>query len=935
MTLFIRAAPLLSLISFASATDILVAPHGGGDATSIQGGIDLAVDGDLILVLPGDYVESPLIDDLSVWIIAQQPGTVRVAGVLSVVNLTRNDHCVLSGLSFMGVPNPALSRQNPVLFVQDCLGLLHLHQCLFEGARASTQNLGVGGPGALLIDASRVIATRTDFIAGDGAEQSSVCTGSEGGPGVRAIRSRFTAWGGRVEGGAGTSCGRSLPFTSGDGGVGLFATTSSSVFLSSVSVEGGNGGDDLDFIPSTGGDGGDALEGDSDSFLVLEGSTLLGGQAGGSLLGTPGSAGMGISGNGILRVLAGPPQLHDLVALLPAGIATTLVVRGEAGKTAVVFGQAGPPPFLFDHIARPGRRPSPVLFPVSFSPLPLGVIPITGELTTPLTFPSLPLGSTSMQLTFRVQVGNVMMQRLLGSPMPVVAVDCATFGQDCDADGDADLCEILAGTALDVDQNGIPDGCQPDCNGNGTPDFLDVSAGTSLDFNGNGVPDECEVPGTVHVDPAAAQGGDGSPASPFRTLQEAVNATISGGEIVLSDGVYSTPADRQIELETRAVTIRSSGGPGVCTIDIQGDGRAFRSFQAAAPGLLLSGIRFTNGDVTSFTGVTGVDEGGALFVRDGQLSLDNCVFESNAAKSGGAISLRNCNSRIANSRFESNSQSGSTGGGGAVCQLAGDVQFESCSFESNTAEFAGGALRLRPDTGDSTAVSRCLFFGNESSLRAGAVAISPLNSLGPDIIFISQCVMAHNRAPIGGAVSGSGQSRTFIGLCTFTENEGILQAGAVSAQLGMDLILVNNVIWGNTAPVGAQASVLGINSSITISSSDLEGGIADIEILSGGSIVSGAGLLNSDPLFVNPSGPDGDPLTFLDNDYRLSAGSPSIDAGDVFFVTPDVTDMDGDGNLAEEAPFDLDGAPRRLDDPLAPNTGIGPLPNVDLGPFER
>lgn len=42
----------------ASANTIVVDPGGGGDAVTIQGGIDLAQDGDEVLVLPGLYVEN-------------------------------------------------------------------------------------------------------------------------------------------------------------------------------------------------------------------------------------------------------------------------------------------------------------------------------------------------------------------------------------------------------------------------------------------------------------------------------------------------------------------------------------------------------------------------------------------------------------------------------------------------------------------------------------------------------------------------------------------------------------------------------------------------------------------------------------------------------------------------------------------------------------
>ncbi len=935
MTISIRAVAFLALAPLAPAADILVAPQGGGDSTTIQGAIDLAADGDLIVVLPGNYPENLVLDDLSVWIVAQQPGTAHVAGSLSVLNLTRRDHCVVSGLTFKGVPNPALSRQDPALFIQGSQGVFHAHQCLFEGAQASTQNLGVGGPGALLIGARRFIATQTDFIAGNGADQSSVCTGSEGGPGLRAIDSRVTIWGGAIEGGAGTSCGRSLPFTSGDGGTGLLAT-GSSVFLSSVAATGGAGGEDLDFIPSIGGDGGDAIDADAGTFLLLQAPTLTAGAAGGSLLGTAGTPGSNLSGNGVLRMLGGTPQIHELPILLPVGAATALVVRGNAGQAAAVFGQVGQPPFIFDLVGRPGQPTAAGSLPVGLAPIALGVIPASGELNGSLTFPPLPAGSTSLPLTVRINVGRNQALSLLGSPLPVVAIDCATFGQDCDADGSANICELLAGTAQDLDQNGVPDGCQPDCNGNGTPDFIDLGAGTSTDFNGNGVPDECDTPGTVHVDPAAAPGGDGSPQSPFKNLREAVHATISGGEIVLADGAYTSADDRDIELLSRAITIRSSGGPGACLIEMQGNGRAFSSNDAiAGQGLVVSGIRFENGDVSGRTGVTGADEGGALFVRGSKVTVVNCVFDSNLSDAGGAVSLRSSIARLESCVFDSNHQAASSGGGGAVYLLGGDLEIENCTFEGNDASFAGGALRLRPDTGDRVAVSRCTFYGNESGMRAGAIAVAPLNSLGADIVYLSQCVLAHNQAPVGGAVGGSGQSRTFMALCTLTGNASTNRAGAVAAQLGMDLIAVNNIIWGNSAPVGPQISIIGMNSSVSISSSNLEGDLAAIEVLGGGSFTAGAGLIDAPPLFVNRNGPDGDPLTFADNDYRLAAGSPSIDAGDAAFISPDVTDMDGDLDRFEPSPFDLDGNPRRRDDPGAPNTGLGGIPHVDHGAFER
>jgi len=96
----------------------------------------------------------------------------------------------------------------------------------------------------------------------------------------------------------------------------------------------------------------------------------------------------------------------------------------------------------------------------------------------------------------------------------------------------------------------------------------------------------------------------------------------------------------------------------------------------------------------------------------------------------------------------------------------------------------------------------------------------------------------------------------------------------------------------------------------------------------------GHGNIDADPLFVDPDGPDDDPNTFEDNDYRLTAGSPCIDAGDNTAVPADVLDLDGDGDTEEPIPFDLDSNPRFVDDPGMPDSGNGAPPIVDMGAYE-
>lgn len=67
-------------------------------------------------------------------------------------------------------------------------------------------------------------------------------------------------------------------------------------------------------------------------------------------------------------------------------------------------------------------------------------------------------------------------------------------------------------------------------------------------------------------------------------------------------------------------------------------------------------------------------------------------------------------------------------------------------------------------------------------------------------------------------------------------------------------------------------------------------------------------------------------------------GSPCMDAGDNMAVPADEADLDGDGDTTERTPFDLERAPRFVDDPSTEDTGVPDPPDyvavVDMGAYE-
>ncbi|NLX23253.1 MAG: hypothetical protein GXY55_16500 [Phycisphaerae bacterium] len=111
--------------------------------------------------------------------------------------------------------------------------------------------------------------------------------------------------------------------------------------------------------------------------------------------------------------------------------------------------------------------------------------------------------------------------------------------------------------------------------------------------------------------------------------------------------------------------------------------------------------------------------------------------------------------------------------------------------------------------------------------------------------------------------------------------------------------------------------------------------------ITGNSGKRGSGVLNwdasngdADPLFADADGPDDDPDTIGDNNYRLSAGSPCIDSGSNAVLPTDTTDVDRDDVTLELLPEDLDGNHRLWDDPATPDSGEGTPPIVDRGVYE-
>lgn len=422
-------------------------------------------------------------------------------------------------------------------------------------------------------------------------------------------------------------------------------------------------------------------------------------------------------------------------------------------------------------------------------------------------------------------------------------------------------------------------------------------------------------PAVVYVDQRAPSGGDGASwGTAYRDLEAALAATRLGFystdlEFRIAQGVYrpSVGGSRRFEFDapvaSSAVTIAIRGSfaglagpdpdardfattPTVLSGDINGDdgpGFANRSDNSGAvvaigvtrrpenPGVRLSGVTVRGGEARGWSSPSS-EWAGAMNLAGANgasgIIIEDCAFEGNRGYFGGALFIATSNTpvEIRSTRFVDNAASS---GGGGVGIIGDRVVFDSCSFIENAAGSEGGAilhLANRSGTPRPVEVRASRFLGNTAGYRGGAIRADTGDSLP---IVIESCLMSGNSAMHGGGASLN--AARVVG-CSIAGN----RAGGSGGGLHLNRVglVVDCIIADNAAMQGRQ--IQSGDSGNRIENSLVRGGSAGI----GGSAPVIAGLIDANPRFVSPSGADGDPLTWSDNDLRLRPGSPGIDRGD-------------------------------------------------------
>jgi hypothetical protein len=242
------------------------------------------------------------------------------------------------------------------------------------------------------------------------------------------------------------------------------------------------------------------------------------------------------------------------------------------------------------------------------------------------------------------------------------------------------------------------------------------------------------------------------------TIQSAINTAGHFDVIVVAPGTYH----ETINFLGKAITLRSSGGAALTTIDATGlGGSVVTCASGEGAGTVLNGFTITGGTGTQppeFNDLLG----GGMYNGGSNPTVTNCTFSGNTAPFGSGMFNYNSSPAVTNCTFSGNASLDISGGGG-MYNYESTPTVTNCMFGTNMAEDGGGMLN---DYSNPT-VTGCTFSANRALFTGGGMG--NYNNSSPTV---TNCMFSGNRGGSGwggGGMYSEDSSPTVIN-CTFSGN---------------------------------------------------------------------------------------------------------------------------------------------------------------------
>lgn len=418
-----------------------------------------------------------------------------------------------------------------------------------------------------------------------------------------------------------------------------------------------------------------------------------------------------------------------------------------------------------------------------------------------------------------------------------------------------------------------------------------------------------------------------------QTPQSAINVSVDGDSVLVSNGVYLLTNPVTI---TNAIYLTSANGSAVTTLDGR---KALRCVVIDGAAATLSGFTLQNGRAITGGGAycnagtiqnclvvsnqaLGDDlssgEGGGIYLAYGVLS--NCVVAANSAVSTNAYQTAwggglYCYGGLVRDCVVSNNLCGADNvNGGGVVVVGGELRNSQISLNQGiglSGASGGGVYATIMQLSVPSLVEACVIANNSVTVTdnwtyTSASAKGGGLNIGNGTVVRSTLIVRNSAQAVAGFTSGGGvwTSGSDVENCTVAYNNCTTQngnpGGGGGVTWGYSDQCDNNIIRFNSADNGPDNWEVNQFSYPVFVTSDL------------GPFVPATNLVNcltGDPWFVNPAA----------NDYRLQAGSPCLHAGKNLAWMAGALDLAGNSRISSGA-VDL-GAYQHLAASVQPTLG--------------
>ncbi|MGH9616314.1 MAG: choice-of-anchor Q domain-containing protein, partial [Acidobacteriaceae bacterium] len=364
------------------------------------------------------------------------------------------------------------------------------------------------------------------------------------------------------------------------------------------------------------------------------------------------------------------------------------------------------------------------------------------------------------------------------------------------------------------------------------------------------------------------------------TIQSAIDAASPGGTIVVAPGTYQ----ENINFEGKAVTLTSSGGPSVTTIDGGGNATVVTFANGEGPSSVLNGFTVQNG-------LGSLATAGGIQIANASPTITGNVITKNRAPAALGIYVDGGSPLIENNIItQNNSQVGDAEGGGGILVDAGGAspanpQIIGNTITNNSVALGGIGGGIAVEYFSRAVIQGNLIANNTAYNDGGGIAIQDY-----DGAVIVQNVIVNNTTidGVGGGVSVS----TPEGVTVIVSDNTVAMNNAAPPEniSGIDIgslaqlyTFTNNIV---VAPTGQFAVFCETENGAVLPTLSYTDAYAPGGQAWGGTCNYGSqvGNISVDPLFVNLS---------ISN-FHLQPGSPAIDAGSN--SAPDLPSTDFDGH---------------------------------------